>query len=379
MNTYALGAYEEQPSDDLRGLDAVQLMTVHQAKGLEWPIVFVPALVGRRFPSSRAGSGREWFVPEELFDQKRYEGGIEAERKLFYVAVTRARDALILSSFRRINNMTTRSPFVDETGLESCEPIPKPVTTRIFKELADEEEIVTFSAGDVIEFLRCPYFYRLREIWGYKPTLAELLGYGKSIHHIIRRITEGSMAGEDPLEILDSVVKEGFHLPYASEGQAVIMRQNAKKALLNYIKARVDEIKSTKEVESRLEFRLTKRATIAGRIDAIFDQDGTIEVRDYKTVRADDDRTEDETALQVRLYSLGLKEIGQPVDKASVAVISTRSDKVVPIEIDDGSLKGARELAEGTVEAIIERKFSPNCGTFCEKCDYKKICRFVAA
>jgi DNA helicase-2/ATP-dependent DNA helicase PcrA len=315
INTYAAGAYEEQPSDDLRGLDAVQLMTVHQAKGLEWPVVFVPALTQDRFPSSMAGRSRDWFVSTDLFDKDRYEGGIEAERKLFYVAITRARDALVLSFFQRIHTARPTSRFVDETGIESSVPASTPVTNKVFKEIGDEEEIVTFTAGDIIEFLRCPYFYRLREIWGFKPTLAELLGYGKSIHHILRRVSEGSIAGKDPLELLDSTVEEGFHLPYANQAQAVIMKQNAKKALLNYIKARLDEIRSTKEVESRLEFRLTKRATIAGRIDAIFDQDGTIEVRDYKTT--DDERTEDETALQVCLYSLGLKDVGQPAEKGA--------------------------------------------------------------
>ena len=41
MSTYSISAYEEQPSDDIRGVDAVQVMTVHQAKVLEWPAVFL--------------------------------------------------------------------------------------------------------------------------------------------------------------------------------------------------------------------------------------------------------------------------------------------------------------------------------------------------
>ena len=45
MNTYASSSYEEQMGDDLRGVDAVQLMTVHQAKGLEWSLVFIPSVV----------------------------------------------------------------------------------------------------------------------------------------------------------------------------------------------------------------------------------------------------------------------------------------------------------------------------------------------
>lgn len=375
MNSYAAGAYEEQPSDDLRGLDTVQLMTVHQAKGLEWPIVFVPALVEQRFPSSRAGTAREWFVPVDLFDQDRYEGGIEAERKLFYVAITRARDALVLSSFRRINTNRTKSRFVDETGLELSKPVTKPVTMRVFKEIGDEEEIVTFAAGDIIEFRRCSYFYRLREIWGYKPPLAELLGYGKSIHHILRTVTEHAIGGRDPAEILDRIIENEFHLPYADPGLAAGMRRSARSALLKYIKQHGEEIRATKQVEARLEFRLSKRATIMGRIDAIVDNDGTLEVRDYKT--DDDEHTEQETALQLQLYSLGLNELGQSVDKASLAVISNRSDKVVHFGVGESDLERARELATETVQRIIDRDFAPQCGEFCERCDCRRICKYT--
>ncbi len=63
--------------------DAVQLGTVHQAKGLEWPVVFVIWAVEGMFPSGR--------TLEES-------GGDAEERRLFYVAVTRARDELVLAA-----------------------------------------------------------------------------------------------------------------------------------------------------------------------------------------------------------------------------------------------------------------------------------------
>lgn len=91
MNSYGLTAYEEQPSDDIRSVDAVQVMTVHQAKGLEWPIVFLFATVNRRFPASKVGRQREWCdVPRDMFEAERYEGDLDDERRLFYVAITRA-------------------------------------------------------------------------------------------------------------------------------------------------------------------------------------------------------------------------------------------------------------------------------------------------
>ena len=98
LTNYANGTYEGfDGEEDLLG-DAVALGTVHGAKGLEWPVVFLPSLTSKRFPSSRSGQPREWLLPRELFDAARYEGSDAEERRLFYVALTRARDWVSLSS-----------------------------------------------------------------------------------------------------------------------------------------------------------------------------------------------------------------------------------------------------------------------------------------
>ncbi len=80
---------------------AVRIMTVHQAKGLELPVVFVPCLVEGRFPSAKMGMSRLWYVPDDLFDRARYEGREEDEARLLYVALTPARELLVVSRFRR--------------------------------------------------------------------------------------------------------------------------------------------------------------------------------------------------------------------------------------------------------------------------------------
>jgi DNA helicase II / ATP-dependent DNA helicase PcrA len=52
---YARDAYEDFEGEEVSEIDAVDILTIHQAKGLEWPVVFLPALVDGRFPSRRAG------------------------------------------------------------------------------------------------------------------------------------------------------------------------------------------------------------------------------------------------------------------------------------------------------------------------------------
>jgi len=97
----------------------VDILTVHQAKGLEWPVVFVPSLVQSRFPSKYAGQAQDWLIPNSAFPaeaRRRYEGGETEERRLFYVALTRARDMLYLSRPRKKQNRFTASPFLLEVA-----------------------------------------------------------------------------------------------------------------------------------------------------------------------------------------------------------------------------------------------------------------------
>jgi len=72
--------------------DAIQVITVHQAKGMQWPAVFVPCLRRNRFPSKRQGGRSVWhIIPEScVVNADRYKGTEDDERRLFYVALTRA-------------------------------------------------------------------------------------------------------------------------------------------------------------------------------------------------------------------------------------------------------------------------------------------------
>ena len=71
--------------------DAVQITTVHQAKGREWPVVFLPALLRNRFPSPARQSGIWQLLPRKAFPSAdRYDGSEADERRLFYVGMTRS-------------------------------------------------------------------------------------------------------------------------------------------------------------------------------------------------------------------------------------------------------------------------------------------------
>lgn len=371
MNTYASGAYEEQPAEDLRGVDAIQIMTVHQAKGLEWPVVFIPCMTSLRFPSSKSGQSQGWLIPETLFDSERYFGGLEDERKLFYVAMTRSKEICHISYFDRLNRSMTKSEFLGCLGKEiseKTEDVPVPDIT--INKSDDKEEIQTFSGGEIIGYRRCPYFYRLRELWNYQAGLDPALGYGKSLHHCLRVASEKIKGGTSLEDSINQAVEEEFHLPYAHPKAKETMMEAARRKLKLFVKQHEDDMNNIEEVEARLEFPVEK-ATITGRVDVILKskEKPVYEVRDYKT--SEEVTTFDESSLQVRLYTLGLRNMGRPVEKASIAYLETGQIKTVDISgrhLDDAK-KLAEESIRGITSAVYEAKPQSKCN-----CDYERIC-----
>lgn len=169
MVNWARGAYEGFEGEENIDLDAVDVTTVHQSKGLEWPIVFVPSLTSKRFPSSRTGERGQWLVPEGLFSASRYEGSENDERRLFYVAMTRARDYLSLSTFARIQRTQPPSPFltaVSRGRLPTLQVLPDPPAP---ERTEDEVPVIEITFSDLAAYRECGFAYRLRRLLGDLP------------------------------------------------------------------------------------------------------------------------------------------------------------------------------------------------------------------
>ena len=181
---YAQGAYEGFDGEADFELDAVDLTTVHRAKGLEWPAVFVPSVTAGRFPSRRTGEAQDWLVPRDRFHAARYEGSDGDERRLFYVALTRARDWVSISRHERVTKQRVGpSPYHSELTEHHCEP-EDIVPPAIGREDEAELDPISLSYSELAAFIECGTAFRLRDLIGFQPRLAPELGYGKAVHHV---------------------------------------------------------------------------------------------------------------------------------------------------------------------------------------------------
>ncbi|MEM0143076.1 MAG: ATP-dependent DNA helicase [Candidatus Parvarchaeum sp.] len=374
IHNYALTAYEEPQSDDQYGIPAVKILTIHQAKGLEWPVVFIPSMVNRRFPNSNVGKRGDWYIPQKLFDYKRYEGNIDDERRLFYVALTRAKNHLILSYFQQTQkNRTTKSTFLDEISSKV-----KFIRTEDDLNLGNirkkdyPNEIQTFPITEIVTYKKCPYFYQFRFIFGYNSSLDEFLGYGKSLHFCLRNIADEFKVDKSSFESINSIINKNFHLPFAHPKQNLTARAAATKELSLFVKTHLEDIKKINDVEVRLEFPLN-RAIVVGRADVIIKiNENGLEVRDYKT--SDEVITKEESDLQVRLYMFGLNSLGKNVVSASIANI--KENQIRKVDTNKSEIEDSVNETRKIIDSIKAAEYPPITGKHCLKCDFLTICKF---
>jgi len=381
--SYATSSYEEQPAEILRTTDAVQLLTVHQAKGLEWPVVFIPCLVTKRFPSSRANEEFSCMVPDELYNKTRYTGGDEQERRAFYVAITRPKDLLCMSRFTKETSGRNRSQskYLNDISIHlTVKTKEHALEIDVVKE-NESEDVLSFSPAQIIEYNKCPYYYRLRENWGYHAPLDSPMGYGKSLHNCLHELSELLKRGKKIDDAVKTVISTTFHLPYADASLQKKLSKSAAKVLTQFATKHKADLLNIQETEARLEFPL-QNANISGRVDVILsgNSPGELEVRDYKS--SEEITTPGESALQVRLYTIGLRKVGRNATAASIAYldnakIEPNSDKDRRAFVSPSNLGAAEKEASQTIEKIVACKFKAKKSCFCKECYYRTICREV--
>jgi DNA helicase-2/ATP-dependent DNA helicase PcrA len=377
IQNWALGAFEGFEGEEDFTLDAVDLTTVHKAKGLEWPAVFVPCVSAKRFPSSNTGKEQNWHVPHTLFDRARYEGTQNDERRLFYVAVTRARDWLSISTHDTPNKRAVEpSPFLIKLagGLPANRrilPLPPPIET------ADEtEDLLSITFSELANYKACALSYRLRNLIGFQPSLAPELGYGKAVHHIMRNVAEYTRGHRKPPtpDQLDLMFDADFYLPAANKAGHRQMKEAARKLVDKYIAEYGDDLKRVWAIERPFELHLSN-AVIIGRADVILDEeDGEISslaVVDYKT--AADPYAEHESQLQI--YADAGRREGLNVRAAYLHDLKAGERSQVDVS------KQCLEKTEAEVIALVDRlkarQFEPHPGPACQRCDVRAICRFA--
>lgn len=185
------GEEGQMPEDTEEGPDTVKIITAHSAKGLEWPYVFVVQLVDRRFPSTERHEAIE--LPQELIKEVLPQGDahLQEERRLFYVAITRAKDNLYFTRALDYFGKTTKRPsrFLFELGLVGEEEMKK---TEAKSKLVPPTIVVenrrhyplpdSFSFSSISAWRKCPLEYKYHYLLKLPSVGSAAMSFGITMH-----------------------------------------------------------------------------------------------------------------------------------------------------------------------------------------------------
>ena len=355
--------------------EKVLLTTVHQAKGLEWPIVCLPMLDSRRFPLPLRGINSEY--PDELTE--RYGTRIDDERRLFYVAVTRAQERLFLLDTAR-GRTSRRSVFLKDVkrrGMLPAEGLvgPSDEGWSVARENLRSEGRAPIAVGlsDLLVYLECPYQFGLRKIGGVQPAVGDELGFGKGLHELLQRRADCGHAWSN--EEIATEVERHVHLPLAAEKTERTARGAIRRRLA--VLQELGAFPSERSQELPVEIYLDD-GIITGMIDFVYTMpDGSVAVRDWKA--SIHDIFISRYTRQVQIYAYALRQVGSKVGKGELIDVaaSAESGELVAREIDINEPTVARLIRQcaEALHAIRNSSFHATPGpVVCQSCDVRHLC-----
>ncbi len=388
--------------------DAVNILTVHSSKGLEFPVVFVVNLVTQRFPSR--DRKEQIPVPGDIIREELPTGdeNLQEERRLFYVAMTRARDNLYLSAARFYGEGRRErklSPFIAEAlGSEVIEKIVKNkqavqntqqltlldfFNTNHVEDKKEEEipqptipPLTYLSYSQLQTFESCPLHYKLRYILNVPTSPSPALSYGVSVHSALRDFmislkSDRSTKAESMHDFLEkNWVKQG----YVSKSHEQKAFDQADKMLKSFAENAIVVPPQTLAIELPFNFWLNK-IKIGGRIDRIDTlSDGRIEIIDYKTGANVPDEKKLKEDFQLTFYALAATNVRNEIftkscDEIVLTLYYLEANKKLSTVRTKEELEIAKEKIIKKAEEIQYSDFKCSGAIFCRKCEYKMVCR----
>jgi superfamily I DNA/RNA helicase/RecB family exonuclease len=389
--------------------DAVQFMTAHVAKGLEFPHVFVIRAISGSFPAHYQetlfefpAALKDWSAPDEG-DAK--ELNKEEERRLFYVSMTRARDTLSLYGKRSSARKEPRPPcFVEATppgfiremvadasifadctprlveprvninageDIQACSPVGEWMLLPPGRDMNH----ISLSASRIERYDQCPLRFKIETDWNIPGEPVPAMQFGNAVHTAMKAFNDATQAGR-PLSIVDFLGVFSTQMdnsPFDDAHQKQLYLQQGLRQL--------EEFYYLRNVEAQVEVVATEKlftltiggVKVVGRIDlAHRTQEGGIGILDYKTGAAKDDE-EAEKSLQLSIYALAAQQEWNELPQ-SIGFYNLETNSPVPTARSLEQLQQTRAKIIEVAQSIQAGKFRPKAGFHCNWCGYRQLC-----
>jgi DNA helicase II / ATP-dependent DNA helicase PcrA len=396
--------------DDAPG-DAVQLMTVHGAKGLEFPHVFLLRVNSNAFPARKRSPLFEF--PVRLMKEELPQGDfhIQEERRLFYVALTRAQERLTLTTVTEKKNKVP--VFIEDILLEPAirrrdvlqlapkvkidgddkKPGMEAVEAELFEASAGPPKIFSriarwaetyhpptpeplkLSSSGVENYRKCPQQFAFRSLWSLKEGPGAARSFGSVMHTTIKRFVEQLKRGVKlPFEEVQRIYEtEWTSAGYEDEYQEAEYKKDGLEQLKAFHASMLADPPEVLELEKPFELPLENDVILTGRIDQVNRLDrNEVEIIDYKTGKPRQE-ADARKALQLSIYALAAKEIFE-WNPTRLVFHYLQNNSALITARDSKQLDDAQDIIQECAADIRAKNFPTSPGFTCRGCAYRLIC-----
>lgn len=361
----------------------VQIMTIHQAKGLEFPVVVVSSLDKQYSVNKQTDRFLSTFYKRPVFEPENRITQFDHAR-LFYVAFSRPQKILALSSngvpktiFDTVWEGLDQWPYVKKETLKAqrfqskAQYIPK-------KSLSLTSHINIYET--------CPRQYLFYKEYEFTPSRSGQLLFGTLVHETIEDLHRRILDCE---KVNENVIAEDFENNYKgliANGYRPLAQQSKQGALrhcLNYFINNKDLLKRVIETEIDVSYEKDDYI-INGKVDLLLGKDDKLEVLDFKSQPrpVKNDALLEKYRYQLHVYAHILKERYKK-DAERLYIYWTaeeyRKDALMEINYDEKLVEAAGKHFEAVAKCIINKDFEiknkPDKTKVCKECDFKHFCR----
>lgn len=396
--------------------DAVQIMTVHKSKGLEFPVVILASLRDKGFPIEYRELDEEsvTYTPDGFLRFERYDGDaekshIQEEERVIYVAKTRAEDELILSSIVKGSSESVETAFDNSSdeNIRAIDKAPKRINDVIDDNLeyfslinpadvsinildphhgSDEDEPVSLSFTSLENYNECPFKYKLVNELGFTFSTKKEIDDGIFIHSALEIINKKIKANGNEY-VGDEEAAKTVELLF-EKANVKFREEEPEKYDLKLETITKDVIRYYKEVGNHLtiidsEYPFYIRGenyAFSGVADLIYEKDGKLGILDYKNTSLVGAEYLAKYRKQLHLYLMALRDEnrefdGRKIEEIQIYAIKYKNgNQLFSFDIDENYIEELKVELKETAEKIRNAEFEAGCDD-CTGCPYRKICR----
>lgn len=379
-----LSEVDEEVAQPDEIVPALQVMTIHQAKGLEFDAVFVPALVEGRLPQPRRQD--RFRLPADLVpDAAGREDQVAEERRLCYVAMTRARDRLYLSWADRYEGARgwRRSRFLEEAlraggkhfRQRELEPLPSAAGERPRLEPPRPNGRVMLSFTSIAAYRECPRQYRFRYVYRLPARQTAEAVYGVVVHRALLEAGRHRAAGETvDARLMEGLLDQAWaEARFPDPRRQPALRRLSSRQLRRYVEAG-GFAAAPHLLEEGFELTLDgfRLRGVIDRLDAP-GTSGAWRLVDYKT-GSPQPASRLRRDLQLALYALAARE-ALDIDAVELEIVHLKDASQVVLPATDELLSQAREVAREVAAGVGAAWFESRPERRrCSLCPYRLAC-----